>query len=146
VKPLPHRYAVRAVGAGAGALDLQSEGVPSLQSAAPADFGGPGDRWSPETLLVAAVADCFILTFRAVARAGRLEWQSLACETEGTLERVDGVTSFTRFASRATLTVPRGADASKARELLQRSEHDCLVAKSLKGERTLEVSILEADA
>jgi organic hydroperoxide reductase OsmC/OhrA len=146
MKPLPHRYTVRAVGAGAGALDLQSEGAPPLQSAAPAEFGGPGDLWSPETLLVGAVADCFILTFRAVARAGKLEWQSLECETEGTLERVDGVTSFTRFASRATLTVPSGTDSAKARDLLERSERGCLVANSLKGERTLQVAIVEAGA
>lgn len=144
--PLPHRYTVRAVGSGAGALGLQSEGVPPLQSAAPAEFGGPGDLWSPETLLVGAVADCFILTFRAVARAGKLEWQGLECETEGALERVDGVTSFTRFASRATLTVPPGTDAAKARELLERSERGCLVANSLKGDRTLEVTIVEAGA
>jgi organic hydroperoxide reductase OsmC/OhrA len=30
-------------------------------------LGGPGGQWSPETLLVAAAAECFILTFRAVA-------------------------------------------------------------------------------
>ncbi len=146
MKPLPHLYTVRAVGAGAGALDLQSEGVPPLQSAAPAEFGGPGDLWSPETLLVGAIADCFILTFRAVARAGRLEWRSLECETEGTLERVDGVTSFTGFANRATLTVPPGTDTAKAQELLERSERGCLVANSLKGVRTLQVSIVEAGA
>ncbi len=146
MKPLPHLYTVRAVGAGAGALGLQSEGVPPLPSAAPAEFGGPGDLWSPETLLVGAVADCFILTFRAVARAGKLEWQGLECETEGVLERIDGVTSFTRFASRATLTVSPGTDAAKARELLERSERGCLVANSLKGERTLQVTIVEAGA
>jgi organic hydroperoxide reductase OsmC/OhrA len=144
MKPLPHRYTVRAVGAGAGSLDLRSDGAPALQSAAPAEFGGPGDLWSPETLLVGAVADCFILTFRAVARAGKLEWQSLECETEGTLERADGVTSFTRFANRATLTVPPGTDAAKAQELLERSERGCLVANSLKGERTLQVTIVHA--
>jgi len=146
MKPLPHLYTVRAVGAGAGALDLRSEGVPPLQSAAPAEFGGPGDLWSPETLLVGAVADCLILTFRAVARAGKLEWQGLECETEGVLERVDGVTSFTRFTSRVTLTVPSGTDAAKARELLERSERGCLVANSLKGERALQVTIVEASA
>ncbi len=146
MKPLPHLYTVRAVGAGSGALDLQSEGAPPLPSAAPAEFGGPGDLWSPETLLVGAVADCFILTFRAVARAGKLEWLRLECATEGTLARVDGTTCFTRFASHATLTVPPGTDAAKAKDLLERSERGCLVANSLKGERTLRVTIVEAAA
>jgi organic hydroperoxide reductase OsmC/OhrA len=146
MKPLPHVYCVRAAGGGGGTLDLQSAGVPPLQSAAPAEFGGPGDLWSPETLLVGAIADCFVLTFRAVARAARFEWQGLECATEGTLERVDGVTSFTRFANHATLTVPAGTDAAKAHELLERSERGCLVANSLKGERTLRVTIVEAGA
>jgi hypothetical protein len=39
----------------------------TLQSAAPAEFDGPGNRWSPETLLVGAVPDCFILTLSAEA-------------------------------------------------------------------------------
>ena len=39
------------------------------------------------TLLIAAVADCFILTFRAVARASRFEWISLGCTVDGVLDR-----------------------------------------------------------
>ena len=144
--PLPHHYKVRATGAATGTLDLDSPGLQTLRSAAPAEFGGPGDLWSPETLLVGAIADCFILTFRAVARAGKLEWLSLDCETEGTLERVEGVTSFTRYVTRATLTVAPGADAAKARELLERSEKACLVANSLRGERSLTISIVESAA
>ncbi|MFO1456926.1 MAG: OsmC family protein [Steroidobacteraceae bacterium] len=142
--PLPHHYKVRASGAASGTLDLDSAGLQTLRSAAPAEFGGPGDLWSPETLLVAAIADCFILTFRAVARAGKLEWQSLDCETEGTLERVDGVTSFTRYVTRARLRLAPGADAARAHELLERAERGCLVANSLRGEQKLEIEILDA--
>ena len=146
MKPLPHLYTVRAVGAATGALQLSSEGAPPLPSAAPAEFGGPGDLWSPETLLVGAIADCYILTFRAVARTGKLEWLSLQCETDGTLERIDGVTSFTRFVNRVTLTVPPGTDAAKARDALERSERGCLVANSLKGEHSLQITLVEAAA
>jgi organic hydroperoxide reductase OsmC/OhrA len=146
MKPLPHRYVAIARGAGAGPIELQAEGVPPLHSAAPAEFDGPGDAWSPETLLVAAIADCFILTFRAVARAGRLEWTTLECETSGTLERSEGTTAFTRFVTRVTLGVPPGADVAKARELLERSERQCLVANSLRGARSLEATVVEAAA
>ncbi len=142
--PLPHHYKVRATGAATGTLDLDSPGLQTLRSAAPAEFGGPGDLWSPETLLVGAIADCFILTFRAVARAGKLEWLSLDCETEGTLERVEGVTSFTRYVTRARLRLAPGADAAKARELLERAERGCLVANSLRGTQQLEIEIVDA--
>jgi organic hydroperoxide reductase OsmC/OhrA len=40
--------------------------------------------------------------------------------------------------------VPPGTDAARAQELLERSERGCLVANSLKGERTLQVTIVEA--
>jgi len=46
-------------------------GLPDLRLEAPSDFGGPGDAWSPEHLLLVAVQSCFLLTLRAVARGGR---------------------------------------------------------------------------
>ena len=70
---------------------LTSTGIPALSSAAPSQFGGPGDRWSPETLIVGAIADCFILTFRAVARASTLPWTALRCNVTGTLDRIERV-------------------------------------------------------
>jgi organic hydroperoxide reductase OsmC/OhrA len=124
---------------------VASPGLPSLETAPPPEFDGPGGVWSPETLLCAAVADCFILTFRAVSRAAAFPWSKLECRVEGTLERVSGGSQFTRFATHATLTVPAGADAAKARSLLERAEHGCLIANSLRGERTLEALVIHAD-
>jgi organic hydroperoxide reductase OsmC/OhrA len=112
----------------------------------PPEFDGPGGVWSPETLLIAAVADCFILTFRGVSRAARFEWVGLDAHVDGTLERISGVTQFVRYVTRATLTVPSNADHAKARELLERAEKLCLVANSLRGERALEIQVREMAA
>lgn len=141
MKPYPHVYAVTAAGGGSGTLELRSAGLPSLVTAPPAEFDGPGDAWSPETLLVGAVADCFILTFRAVARAARFEWSALECQVEGRLERAEGGAQFTAFRTVATLTLAPGTDGAKARELLERSERNCLVANSLRGSRELVVEL-----
>ena len=103
----------------------------------PAEYG-PRGVWSPETLLCASVADCFILTFRAVARAAHIEWQQLVCRVEGVLDRVEGIAQFTKFTTFAKLSVPKGMDMAKARGLLERAEKGCLVANSLRGARTLE--------
>ena len=67
MQALPHRYRVKGAGRITGDVELTAERLTMLRSASPAEFDGPGDRWSPETLLVGAVGDCFILTFRAVA-------------------------------------------------------------------------------
>ena len=108
MQPFPHRYSVAAAASVEGDVALEGERLPSLPSAPPTEFDGPGDRWSPETLLVAAVADCFVLTFRPIARLSKLPWLSLTCDVVGTVERVERVTQFTGFVVRARLRVPAG--------------------------------------
>jgi organic hydroperoxide reductase OsmC/OhrA len=110
---------------------LSAAGVSPLPTAAPAQFDGPGDQWSPEALLIGAVADCFVLTFRAVARASGLAWTGLRCYAVGRLDRVDGTTRFTELTLRAHLTVPDGTDKQKARRLLEKAEQGCLISNSL---------------
>ena len=131
MQELPHHYTVRADAAADGSVDLSAERLDHLQSSSPAEFGGPGDRWSPETLLTAAVAGCFILTFRAVARASTLPWTSLQCEVVGTLDRVDKATQFTEFILHAHLVVPPGTNPDLARRALEKAERNCLVSNSL---------------
>lgn len=142
--PFPHIYRVDARGGRDGRLVLETDGVAPLESSAPAEFDGPGDRWSPEGLLVAAVADCFILTFRAVARAAGIEWSALAVSVDGTLDRQEKVTAFTAFQLHATLTVSPGTDAAQAETALQRAEQRCLISNSLKAPVHLSTTLQEA--
>ncbi len=139
--PYPHIYIASANGVPTGAVTVGSPQLPELQTAPPPEFDGPGGIWSPETLLCASLADCFILTFRSVAHANRFEWLALECRVEGVLERAEGRSQFTRYKTVARLTMPRGADPLKARELLGRAEHGCLIANSLRGARTLEIEL-----
>jgi len=142
--PFPHLYAVAATAAPTGDVALDSTGLPTMASAPPTEFGGPGDRWSPETLLVGAVADCFVLTFRAIASMSRLPWTSVVCEVTGTADRVDRVTQFTHLEVRARLRVPAGTNEDQARRLLAKAEETCLITRSLKATTHLE-STIEAD-
>jgi organic hydroperoxide reductase OsmC/OhrA len=132
MKEFPHRYVITAHSATAGNVRLAGERLPDLASASPAEFGGPGDQWSPETLLVAAVGDCLVLTFRAVAAASKLDWTSLSCSVTGTLDRVERVTQFTAFEVRAELEIAPGTDAELARRVVDKAERNCLVSNSLK--------------
>jgi len=141
MQDLPHHYVASADAKAVGNIVLSSSGVDDLISAAPAEFGGPGDEWSPEALLVASVADCFILSFRAVARASKLDWESLSCSAEGVLARVERVTQFTAFNVSVTLDVPPGTDESKAHRLLEKAEEVCLITNSLKAGSHLEATV-----
>lgn len=139
--PFPHRYVVNTAMRPVGDVPLSAEGVRIIESAPPKEFDGPGNQWSPEGLLTAAVADCFVLGFRAIATASKFAWVSLESRTEGTLDRIDGKMRFTRFDTHAKLLVPAGADVERAKKLLEKAESACLVANSLSSERHLTVEV-----
>ena len=141
MQSFPHRYRVTAAGRVTGDVELSAERLAALRSAAPAEFDGPGDLWSPETLLIAALADCFILTFRAVAKASRLSWISVSCDVTGTLDRIDRVTQFTAFHLTAHLVVPAGVDADAARRAMEKAERNCLISNSVKAPITLDATV-----
>jgi peroxiredoxin-like protein len=131
MKPLPHRYAARIAGGPDGHATLSSAGVPDLRTAPPLEFDGPGDAWSPEQLLLAAVQACFLLTFRAVAQASRLEFASIAVEAEGVVDRVGGRTRFTEIVLRPRVALPAGTDWARVQRALEKAERACLVSASL---------------
>jgi peroxiredoxin-like protein len=121
---------------------LSTAGVPEVKSAPPVDFDGPGDAWSPEHLLLAAVESCFLFTLRAVAKASKFDFVSLDVSAEGTVDRQDGVTRFTEIVLRPRLTLPPGADRSRALHILERSERSCLVSASLSTPVRLEPELM----
>jgi organic hydroperoxide reductase OsmC/OhrA len=143
---VPHRYHAHTSAGPEGDIMLLGDGLRPLRTAAAAAFGGPGDRWSPETLLVAAVADCFVLTFRAVARAAQFSWESLDCEADGVLDRVERVPQFTRFTIRALLRVRPGTKEDDGRRVLARAKEHCLISNSLKGSCAFEGHIEVAES
>ncbi|MFT7288160.1 MAG: peroxiredoxin-like protein [Halieaceae bacterium] len=141
MEPLPHHYNVTASATTDSNVALKGDNLPEIISAPPAEFGGPGDQWSPESLLVAAVADCFILSFRAIARASKLDWLDLHCEVSGTLERVERTTRFTAISVDAKLTISADTNADKAEKLLHKAEDSCLITNSLIADSTLSTHI-----
>jgi organic hydroperoxide reductase OsmC/OhrA len=145
-EPYPHTYEATASAEPAGSVSVASPRLEPLRTAPPAQFGGPGSLWSPETLLVASIANCFVLTLRALTRAAGFPWLGVECRVEGVLERVEGVTRFSRFLTYARLTVPTGSDEAAAQRFLERAEHGCLIANSLRGTHRLEATIVVAEA
>jgi organic hydroperoxide reductase OsmC/OhrA len=129
--PFPHRYRVAAdMRSSSATVALTSAGLSALDTAAPREFGGGGEHWSPETLLVGAVADCFALSFNAVAAASKFDWHRLTVEVDGTLDRVDRRMLFTAIEIHARLEVPAASERTAMR-ILEKSEEACLITNSL---------------
>ena len=144
MKPLPHRYEVQLSGGPNGYATVSTKGIPDLRSAPPLDFDGPGDAWSPEHLLLAAVETCFLFTLRAVAKASRVEFLALDLSGEGTVDRESGVTRFTEIVLRPRLTIGPGTDRDRVLAVLEKSERGCLVSASLATPVRLEPQLVTA--
>jgi organic hydroperoxide reductase OsmC/OhrA len=145
MQDFPHHYRTTASARHDSHVELTSPGLVALESAGPAEFGGPGDLWSPETLLSAAIADCFILSFRAIARASDFEWISLRCDVDAVLDKVEKVTRFTEIHETVVLEVPAGSDEAKAMRLLERAERVCLITNSMTGTTHLDATVRVVD-
>lgn len=141
---LPHQFTASAEVEPTGNVSLTAENLPTLQSAPPVEFDGPGDQWSPEDLLVAAVADCFVLGFRAIASASKFEWSRLECTATGNLDKVERAVQFVELTVTATLTVPPDADETRAQKLLEKAEQTCFITNSLKANAHLETQIVRS--
>src|SRR5262245_66567549 len=102
----PHYYRVNVdTRAESAIVEITSKGLPTLETAPPVEFDGPGTHWSPETLLVAAVADCITLGFKAIAAASKLEWSRLSVDVTGKLDRIERKMRFTELEIVANVTV-----------------------------------------
>jgi organic hydroperoxide reductase OsmC/OhrA len=137
----PHHYLANAVGGTEGHVVVSGEGLPPLDTQSPPQFGGPDGVWSPETMLSATVANCFVLSFRAIARASKFDWITLECDVDGILDRVERIPYFTEFNVHAKLRVPDDSKLELAQRLLEKAEQICLITASLKAEITLTTDI-----
>ena len=143
MQELPHHYHATAVADG-DIVHVNSPELVEIDTAAPVEFGGPGDLWSPETLFTAAIANCFVLTFKAVARASKFNWTAIQCEVETILDRVERRTLFTKAIVKVKLTIDNAEDSERAKTILEKSESNCLVSNSLKTEIQQEAEIVVA--
>ena len=141
MQAFPHVYKVEVSAQPTGSMDTRSSGKVSIAVDAPLEFGGPGDQWSPEDLLVAAIADCYALSFRAVAGASKLDWSHLEVSVAGTLDKVERVTQFTEVYTNATLIVASEELREKAMRLLQKAEDICLITNSMTATRHLNATV-----
>lgn len=131
MKPLPHDYDVDLVGGQQGYATISAAGLCDLTVAPPRDYDGPGDAWSPEHLLLAAVSSCFLFTFRAVARASHADFVDVDARTWGSVSKVDGVVRFADIVVRATVTAAPGANIELLRRAIDKTASRCLVSSSL---------------
>ena len=137
----PHHYSVAVLVRPGEAVKLHAAELSEIESAPPKEFDGPGDRWSPEGLFTAAIADCIVLNFQGIAAHSKFTWTSLEARTNALLDRVEGKIRFTRIDTHIALVIPEGANPARARLLLEKAEATCPVSNTLNCEKHLTMEI-----
>ncbi len=116
-------------------------GKPEIQVATPPEFKGHEGIWSPEDLFVASVNVCVMTTFLSFAERAGLAFLSYESEAEGRLELVEGKFQVTAIALRPRIMLQPGGDSTKAKELIEKAEANCLISNSIKTRVSLEATI-----
>jgi organic hydroperoxide reductase OsmC/OhrA len=109
---------------------IKSPGLPDLTASSPPEFRGPAGNWSPETLFVAIINLCTLLTFITFAARGNVELKSYTSGIKGRLEMVDGKFKFTHASLHATIKVGSPDQVEAAKDAFAKAGEHCLIARS----------------
>jgi organic hydroperoxide reductase OsmC/OhrA len=127
-----HKYAVIAWwSAGKTGLAKCDSAPNAIHFAAPPQFGGLEGRWSPEDLLLCAVAGCFTTTFRAIASYSKLEYKDLEVAVEGVVRKAASGYEFAEIVIRPKLTISSSTERSQCDRLLHKAKQLCLISRAL---------------
>jgi organic hydroperoxide reductase OsmC/OhrA len=115
-----HEYRVIAWWASGRTGLAKSDSAPnSIHFTAPPQFGGLEGRWTPEDLLLCAIASCFTTTFRVLAENSKWEYTELQVEAAGTVDKADSGYSFSHIILRLHLKILAEPERARAFHLLQ---------------------------
>jgi organic hydroperoxide reductase OsmC/OhrA len=143
----PHKYRTVAWWTFGQTGLAKSDSAPhAIHFSAPPEFGGLQSRWTPEDLLLAALASCFTTTFRVIAGYSKFEYTDLQVEVEGMVSRSESGYSFGEIILRPTLTIHDEEKRARALNLLQKTKAACLVSKALASVPALEPHIKVGNA
>jgi peroxiredoxin-like protein len=127
-----HAYRVAAWWTSGRSGLAKSDSAPNaIHFTAPKEFGGLEGRWTPEELLLAALAGCFTTTLRAVAGSGQFDFTDLQVDASGTVRKSEFGYGFSEIVIRPNLKIASSKEREQARDLLKKAERLCLVSRAI---------------
>jgi organic hydroperoxide reductase OsmC/OhrA len=127
-----HTYRVTAWWSSGQTGLTKSDSAPNaIHFAAPPQFGGMEGRWTPEDLLLSAIASCFTTTFQAIAGYSKFDYLDLEVAVEGTVGKSSSGYAFSGIVIRPKLTIANEQGRVRALELLKKAKGLCLVSRAL---------------
>jgi organic hydroperoxide reductase OsmC/OhrA len=113
------------------AVELRAEGKHAILASAAATFHGDADRWNPEEELVAALAQCHLLSYLFAATGVGVVVESYTDAATGTLHtNADGSGAIVEVVLRPIVTISAG-DPATALALHAEANRLCFIANSV---------------
>ena len=138
-----YRYYTSAIWTEGRKGTVSAEGIADpVRFSAPPEFMGEAGTWTPEHFFAAAIASCFVTTFKAIAEFSKFEFLSLQVEVEAILEKEQGGFSFTKVVVQPLLEIAAASEQERALRLLEKAERACLVSRSVKSQIELQPEVL----
>lgn len=110
---------------------LHAGGNPEIRVATPPDSGGPRNNWSPEQLLISAVAGCLMTSALYYLEKAGVDLDSYMSNATGTMDKTPEGLAFTRIHVDISITVADDSHVEKARKATARAEISCPISKAL---------------
>ena len=141
-----HKYEVNAhwTGARNGVVTLHDI-EQQLYFSPPPEFEGEHGYWTPEHLLLSALASCYVATFSAIAQHSNFKFLDLEVGVEGRLDKVEGGWRFSEILIHPVLIVERAEARERGERLLHKAERACIVSRSLATQIVLQAAIRVAE-
>ncbi|CAN5238249.1 OsmC family protein [soil metagenome] len=139
---IEHRYAVHVEwqgNRGSGTSDYRSygrdnlitaEGNPPIEGSSDKPFRGSPERWNPEELLVAALAQCHMLSYLHSAAAHGIVVTAYTDAATGVMAQVGDGGHFTSVTLHPVVTISAG-DPELALALHAEASANCFIAQSV---------------
>jgi len=115
---------------------ITSDEHAALVASAAGGFGGDTRLWNPEELLMAAIAQCHMLSFLYAAHEAGIEIVDYADETHGTMNYQGGSGAMTSVTLRPTIETM--ATAVEVDQLHERAKSMCVLRASVNFPITVE--------
>lgn len=104
--------------------------TPSIPCSVPQYFGGPGKDYSPEDLLALSLANCFVGTFKVIAKNSNFEFSKINVQCSIELDQP----SSSKFVTRRALikvSLDHSSDPAKAESLLRVTKKAGIILNSV---------------
>jgi organic hydroperoxide reductase OsmC/OhrA len=112
--------------------DVTAPGKPPILGSADPAFLGQPDRWNPEDLLVASLAECHMLTYLALCARERIIVQAYEDRATGTMTEERGNSGrMTEVVLHPVVTIADPARVERATELHHDANQTCFIANSV---------------